>query len=105
MVNMDKWNSLSAMQQAQIGSDCGDNMRHGVAEGEAIQIEALASLKSKGVKIHKWNEKILDTLKQAWLEVVQEESAKDEDFKEAWNSLQTFRENYKTWKSLGYLDN
>ena len=105
MVNMDKWNSLSAMQQAQIESVCGDNMRHGVAEGEAIQIEALASLKSKGVKIHKWNEKILDTLKQAWLEVVQEESAKDEDFKEAWNSLQTFRENYKTWKSLGYLDN
>ena len=44
-------------------------MRHGVAEGEAIQIEALASLKSKGVQIHKWDDEILDTLKKAWLEV------------------------------------
>ena len=55
------------------------------------------------MKIHKWNDEILETLKKAWLEVVEEES-KDEDFKEAWNSLQSFRENYKTWKSLGYLD-
>ena len=86
---MDKWNNLSETQQAQIESVCGDNMRHGVAEGEAIQIEALASLKSKGVQIHKWSDEILDTLKKAWLEVVEEESAKDEDFKEAWQSLQS----------------
>ena len=105
MINMDKWNNLSETQQAQIESVCGDNMRHGVAEGEAIQIEALTSLKSKGVQIHKWNDEILDTLKKAWLEVVEEESAKDEEFKEAWQSLQLFRENYKAWKSLGYLDN
>ena len=45
MINMDKWNNLSEMQQSQIETVCGDNMRHGVAEGEAIQIEALASLK------------------------------------------------------------
>ena len=40
------------------------------------------------MQIHKWNDEILDTLKKAWLEVVEEESAKDEEFKEAWQSLQ-----------------
>ena len=43
------------------------------------------------MQIHKWNDEILDTLKKAWLEVVEEESAKDEEFKEAWQSLQVFR--------------
>ena len=50
MINMDKWNNLSETQQAQIESVCGDNMRHGVAEGEAIQIEAFASLKIRECK-------------------------------------------------------
>ena len=103
MVNMDKWNKLSATQKAQVESACGDNIRNGIAEGEAIQVEALKTLESKGVKIHQWSQEILDTLEQAWLEVVEEESARDEDFKRSWESLSTFRKNIETWKSLGYL--
>ena len=103
MVNMDKWNKLSDTQKAQIESACGDNIRNGIAEGEAIQVEALKTLESKGVKIHQWSQEILDTLEQAWLEVVEEESARDEDFKRSWESLSTFRKNIETWKSLGYL--
>ena len=34
----------------------------------------------------------------------EEESAKDEDFARVWTSLETFRENYKTWKNLGFVD-
>ena len=103
MVNMDKWNKLSDTQKAQINSTCGDNIRNGIAEGEAIQVEALKTLESKGVKIHQWSQEILDTLEQAWLEVVEEESARDEDFKRSWESLSTFRKNIETWKTLGYL--
>ena len=54
MVNMDKWNKLSDTQSA-TESACGDNIKHGVAEGEAIQVEALKTLESKGVKIHQWS--------------------------------------------------
>ena len=60
-------------------------------------------LEKKGVKIHKWSKEILDTLEEAWMEVVEEESNKDADFKRAWESLSTFRKNLQTWKSLGYL--
>ena len=104
MVNMDKWNKLSDTQKAQIESACGDNIKNGIAEGEAIQIEALNTLKEKGVQIHRWNKDILDTLKTAWLEVVEEESAKDADFKRAWESLSSFRKDIKVWQSLGYLN-
>ena len=37
------------------------------------------------------------------MEVVEEESKNDEDFKKVWESLSKFRENYKVWKDLGYL--
>ncbi len=104
MVNMDKWNKLSDTQRAQIEVTCGDNMRNSIAEGDAIQIKALETLKSKGVIIHKWSSEILQTLEKAWMEVVEEESSKDEDFRRSWNSLSTFRKNYQTWKDLGYLD-
>ena len=66
-------------------------------------MDALKELESKGVKIHKWSQDILDTLEKAWMEVVEEESKKDTDFKRSWESLNTFRKNIETWKSLGYL--
>ena len=105
MINMDKWNSLSDTQKVQIETTCGDNMRNGIAEGEAIQVDALKTLKEKGVNIHKWSDEILDALEKAWIEVVEEESNNDVDFKRSWESLSKFREDIATWKSLGYLNN
>jgi TRAP-type mannitol/chloroaromatic compound transport system substrate-binding protein len=103
MINMNKWNQLSELHKIQIETVCGDNIRHGIAEGEALQIDALEQLKEKGVIVHKWSDDILNTLEKAWIEVVEEESSKDEDFKKAWESLNKFRKRYETWKSLGYL--
>jgi TRAP-type mannitol/chloroaromatic compound transport system substrate-binding protein len=103
MINMDKWKQLSELHKIQIETVCGDNIRHGIAEGEALQIDALEKLQEKGVIVHKWSADILDTLEKAWMEVVEEESSKDVDFKKAWESLENFRKRYETWKSLGYL--
>ncbi len=103
IVNMDKWNSLSSKQKSQIETVCGDNMRHSIAEGEAIQIAAIETLKEKGVEIHRWDKEALSVFEKAWNEVAEEASEKDEDFKKVWESLNSFREKYKIWKSLGYL--
>ena len=103
MVNKAKWDALSKTQQAQIEAVCGDNIRHGFAEGEAIQFGALKELKEKGVNIHVWPQEILDTLQKAWVEVAAEQAAADADFKRAWESLQNFRKDYATWKEVGYL--
>lgn len=103
MINLDKWNALSNQQKIQINTTCGDNMRFGIAEGEALQAEAINHLKISGTIFHKWPDEILDAFEQAWYEVAEEEAEKDADFKRAWQSLQSFRQSYKTWKDLGYI--
>ena len=104
MINLDLWNTLSDQQKAQIEAVCGDSIRHGLAEGEAIQPAALKELREKGVTIHRWPPEILDRLRAAWDEVVQELAASDEDFARVWESLSSFREDYQIWEELGYLE-
>ena len=101
IINLEKWKDLSAARRARIEVVCGDNVRHGLAEGEAIQFAALKELQAAGVKIHMWPSKILEALEKAWQEVVEEEAAGDRDFRRAWKSLSAFREDYSIWKELG----
>lgn len=103
-INLEKWNALTARQQALIETACGDNVRFGIAEGEALQFAAMQKLEAKGVTLHTWPEPVLDALEQAWLEVAAQMAAEDEDFRRAWESLQKFRADYKVWRDKGYLD-
>jgi TRAP-type mannitol/chloroaromatic compound transport system substrate-binding protein len=104
MVNLDDWNSLSATQQQIIDSVCKESILQSFAQGEAIQFSALQELESKGVIIHRWSPDILEALENAWNEVVAEEAQKDADFARVWAALSDFRENYKIWGDLAYLD-
>ena len=104
MMNRKAWDALNETQQAQLEIACGDNFREGLAEGEAIQGAALAELKEKGVTIHRWPPEILDALRAAWDEVATELAAEDANFKEAWDSLAKFRQEYTAWKDIGYLN-
>ena len=103
MVNMDKWTAMTDQQKALLQTVCRANFAMGMAEGEAIQGAALAALQEKGVTIHRWPDSELAKIEAAWNEVAAEIAAEDEAFKEAWASLQTFREEYRVWGDLGYL--
>lgn len=103
MINLENWNALSPARKAQIETVCGDNIRYGLAEGEALQFEAMKELSAKGVQLHRWPSRIIDALRQSWRQVVAEEGAKDREFKRVWQSLSSFRRNYAIWKELGYL--
>jgi len=103
MINKDRWDALTDQERAMINTACRANVANGMAEGEAIQVDALAELEEKGVTIHTWSPEILATLRETWNEVAKEEAANDEKFKEAWESLSTFRENYKRWGDVGYI--
>ena len=98
---MDRWNELDVTQKAIIESACGDSIRWGIAEGEAIQFGALIELQEKGVTLHHWSPEILDAMRAGWAEVVAEESAKDPEFKRVWDHLSAFREGYALWASYG----
>ena len=75
-----------------------------LALGDAVQFGALEQIKAKGVTLHKWPQETLDLLESAWQEVVGEMASEDEDFARVWTSLKSFREEYKVWGDLGYLD-
>ena len=97
IMNMDKWKSLSATQQAQMEAACGDNVRNSIAFGESNQYQAMEILKSKGVIFHHWSPEILAAFKKAWGEVVEEERAKNTDFKKAYDTYAAFRKKYAVW--------
>jgi len=103
MLNRDEWDALDDQTKAIFETVCDANITYGIAEGEAIQPAALAELEKNGVNIKSWDPAILDQLRTAWLEVVEEEKAANPNFAKVWESLSTFRENYKTWSELGYL--
>ena len=103
IINMDRWNGLSAQQQAQIRISCGENFRMSIAEGEAIQFDALKALEDHGVTAHRWSDDMMTAFSGAWDQVVEEEAAADPDFARVWESLRSFREKYDAWEALGYL--
>lgn len=103
MINLDAWNSLTENQQLLFETACSANVRHAIAEGEALQPAALARLEAQGVQIHTWSPEILEGLEQAWNKVANDMQESDANFKRVWQSLQDFREQYKGWADRGYL--
>ena len=103
LISLESWEGLEDQQKAIIDLACGDNMREGIAEGEAIQFAALQELQANGVTLHRWPDEILDELEAAWNQVAADLAAENENFAKVWESYSTFRENYQVWKDLGYL--
>jgi TRAP-type mannitol/chloroaromatic compound transport system substrate-binding protein len=100
IINKDSWDALTIAGQAQIEAVCGDNIRYGLAEGEALQYDALKELTAKGVTIRRWPVVILSALEDAWREVAMEQSSMDTKFREVWRSLSDFRKEYAIWDEL-----
>ena len=103
-MNLDKWNSLSPSHQAIIEGACAESLMRVFAEGEALQGDALAEVKAEGVEIHKFPEEVIEALRAAWEKVVEEEVANDETFAKVYASYKAFREKYKLWSDIAYID-
>ncbi len=103
IINLDKWNSLSSQQRAQIEVTCGEMLLDSLANSEAAQPPAIKKLEELGVQIHKWSPEMIALFEEKWLEVVEEESEKNEQFSRVWNSVKKFRTSYARWRDLGYL--
>ena len=105
MINLDLWESLDERTQLMINTVCDANIAYGLAEGEAIQVAALAELENEhGVQIHRWSDEDLARLRAAWDDVAAELVAQDADFARVYESYTTFRERYARWRDLAYLD-
>jgi TRAP-type mannitol/chloroaromatic compound transport system substrate-binding protein len=103
LVNMDAWNDLTDAQRAMLNTSCDAQIAEMIAEGEASQFQAMKDNVAAGVTIHRWPQEVLDQFEAAWEEVLAEELAANPDSKRIWESISTFREDFKIWKDMGYL--
>jgi len=103
LLRLEQWEALSPAQQLQITAVCGDNVRASLAEGEAIQFDALKQISGAGTQIVRLPAEVLDALSDAWDTVVVTESENDDEFRKVWHSLNAFRQDYDIWDELSSL--
>lgn len=103
-VNLAVWEKLSESHRTIIELACGQVQLEMIAEGEALQWDALEAIKAKGVEIRRWPPTVLAAFAVAWDSVVEEESAANPNFKRIYVSYAEFRKKYKVWDYLSYLD-
>lgn len=103
LVNVEKWNKLPKQFQKMFEVACTANIGIQLAEGEALQPAAMKANEADGVKNMTWPDSVLDQLRTAWTEVLDEEIAANADVKRLWESYSKFHDEYKVWGERGYL--
>ena len=104
LVNLEAYATLSGPHRRMIETACDANMTWTYAASEARQFEAMRKMVDKhGVTLHYWSEEILEKMRAAWEEVVEEDSASDPDFRRVYASYSKFRKGYAIWRKYGYL--
>jgi TRAP-type mannitol/chloroaromatic compound transport system substrate-binding protein len=98
LMNKAAFEGLSDQNQAILEAACGWNLYVNYAETEAMNPEAMNKmLDEHGVTNVRWTDEELAAFERAWNEVLEEQSAQDEDFERIAESYLEFREVYKTW--------
>jgi len=68
------------------------------AESDAMQFDIMAEMRDKHkVQVKRWSDGDLAAFEKAWLEVIQEESAKSPGFKKVADHYLSFRKRYAIW--------
>lgn len=103
MMHKPRWDALSDRQKRLIELACNENITWSITVANVSQVPAIEEFQKRGVTIHRWSNEQLATFKKHWEQVVEEQSAKNADFKRAWDSLKAFRTRYALWSNIGYL--
>ncbi len=98
LMNRDAFNALPEQYQAMVENGTKAQVIYTYADGDARNFEPMLEMKSKyGVTNRRWSDEQLAVFEKAWVEVVEEESAKDAYFKRFADSFFAFRAKYKIW--------
>ena len=103
LINKGEYDKLGKGTKALIRNVCMAATMKGLNESESQQGEVMAGFKAKGVVAQKLSNDILIKLKEITQEVLQEEAAKDADFKKVYENQQAFMKNHKLWESFAYI--
>jgi TRAP-type mannitol/chloroaromatic compound transport system substrate-binding protein len=98
LINRAEWDKLSTQHKKIIQLALGDSVAHTYFETEAKNPAVMQEMKEKHkVTNRRWSDDDLRAFEKAWLEVLKEESAKDELFKKVADHYLNWRKTYKIW--------
>ena len=103
LVNLSVWNDLAKQDQTLIETACSASVTRNLAQTESQQGAVIAGFADIGVSAEILPDSVLKALQQVTQEVLAEEAAKDDMFKEILDSQLKFREIYAAWKTRAYL--
>ena len=104
LVNMDRWKALDKTQQAQIQAACDASLINSMAHGGILNMKAMDELRSKGVEIRQYPPDVIEAMRKAWAEVIEENRKSTPEFKEAWDSFAAFHEKYAAWGKIAHVE-
>ena len=98
LMNKAAWDKLPAPYKAMIEVAGQAQVIVTLAESEHAQFSAMAEMRDKHkVQVKRWDDKTLAAFEKAWMEVLQEEAAKDATFKRVAEHYLAFRKQYAIW--------
>ena len=103
LVNKKHWDDLSEAAKVILRTSCDSVLLWSAVKFDADQPVAMRQLKQEGAEFVTWKDSELEKLRRAWLEVAEEESAKDPLFAEVYASYKRFREQYAIWGDRAFL--
>jgi TRAP-type mannitol/chloroaromatic compound transport system substrate-binding protein len=98
LMNKAAWDKLPDAFKAMIEVAGQAQVSYTFAESEASQFDVMAEMRDKHkVQVKRWDDNALAAFEKAWLEVIQEESAKDATFKKVADHYLDFRKKFAIW--------
>jgi len=98
------WAALSDDHRSAIEVACEATLSWSLEMARERQVIALDRFRAEGIEIHDWPEEILAALRQAWTEVIVEETAHDPLLAAAWESYLKHVESRGSTSAQGYID-
>lgn len=103
IVNMNVWKAMPVKHQQAMVEACYANLTWNTVDQINAQVEAIEKVEAAGVKVQRFPTPVLEALRKASHEVMQEEAAKDPLFKEAYLSLTAYMKRVGRWGQLQAL--
>jgi TRAP-type mannitol/chloroaromatic compound transport system substrate-binding protein len=104
LINKTIWQSLSPADQAVIETACRAAMLDSFAKSESLQAAAIRrNADERGVENRIWSAEMLAVFQETWQRVATREADRDAFFKEVWDNLQAFRNDYREWGGRAFL--
>ena len=102
VVNLEVWNNLPTRDQILLDTACTGTVMFGLSLTESLQGPVIENFKQQGISTRILSEELQKQLRIAANEVMEEEAAKDEHFKEVLESQRAFKATHDNWRTLAY---